>query len=196
MRWWKQEQSTVLRNRWKFLHGTVYGSGVEDETHRGKEMSEPKKTGSTVTKELSEELPFPANTRGKNSALSSENLVATETTEMSQEAERHRGRQQASVLKNELHQSCFLFPCPHLSLSPVHCPVQDTVHCTWTHFFSSSTSPASSSKDPIGGSSRPPTPLHTQQGGKLGSHRAELHQETQTLLPPAAPASKDSEKMW
>lgn len=127
MRWWKQEQSTVLRNRWKFLHGTVYGSGVEDETHRGKEMSEPKKTGSTVTMEFSEELPFPANTRGKNSALSSENLVATETTEMSQEAERHRGRQQASVLKNELHQSCFLFPCPHLSLSPVHCPVQDTV---------------------------------------------------------------------
>lgn len=59
MRWWKQEQRRVLRNRWKFLHGTVYGLGVEDVTHKGKEMSEPKKTGSTVTKELNRELPLP-----------------------------------------------------------------------------------------------------------------------------------------
>lgn len=80
-------------------------------------MSETKKTGSSITKEFSEDLPLPANSRGKNSALSRENLVATETTEMPQEAERHWGRQQALLLRSKLHQSCFLFPSPHLCLS-------------------------------------------------------------------------------
>lgn len=139
-----------------------------------KKMSEPKKTGSTITKELSEELPLPANSRGKNSALRSENLVATETRETPQKAERHWGRQQALPLKSKLHQSCFLFPSPHLCLSlctrhSAQCRTQGLLHCTGTHLFSSSTSPASSSKHPTGGSSRPPTFLQIQQGGKQGS---------------------------
>lgn len=68
----------------------MYGLQVEDGPHTGTEISEAKKTESTVTTELSEELPLPANSREKSSALSSENLaVATETTETPQEAERH-----------------------------------------------------------------------------------------------------------
>lgn len=64
---------------------TVFGLGVEDGTHTGREMSEAKKTGLPVTKELSEELLSFANRGGKGSAFA----VAAETTEMPQEAERN-----------------------------------------------------------------------------------------------------------
>lgn len=66
MRWWKQEQRKwCSENGWKLLRMTVFGLGAEDGPHVRRQTAAAKKTGPTVTKELSEELLFSANKGGK-----------------------------------------------------------------------------------------------------------------------------------
>lgn len=157
-------------------------------------MSEPKKTGSTITSVRSDHSLQTAEERTQ--------LWAVKTLLWLQRPQkcsrRQRGTGEESKHNSWRASSTKAASSFHLHTSASH-PVPGTVHCqcrtrcllhcTGTHFFSSPTTPASSSKHPTGGS-RPPTLLQIQLGGKQSSLWAELHQQTQTLSPPAAPASR------
>lgn len=202
MRWRKQGQRKVLRNRWKLLHGTMYGLGVKDGTHAGKEMSEPKKTGSTGTKELSEELLLPANSRGKSSLWAGRTLLWLQGPQQCHRRQGGTGEDSkhypwtASSTKAaasvHLHTSTF-----HPAPDTVQCPVQDTVppalHRDW---FFSPVLPAlqAPANTPLGAADHPHSFKSNKEENRAFSELSSTS-TTQTLSPSAAPASEDSDKM-
>lgn len=168
MRWWKWEQrKRCSENGWKPLRMTVYGLGVEDGPHTGRETSAAKKTRPTITKELSEELLFSANRREKGSPLQQWEPCCGCGDHRNGPGGGEKPRKTASITLEEqgpsklllalhFHISSFLPPCTGHSTLQLHqpCELQQMPHR----------------------GSRSPTLLQTQQGGNRGFLWADLHQ--------------------
>lgn len=165
---------------------TVFGLGVEDGTHTGRETSEAKKTGLPVTKELSEESLSSANTGGKGSALQQWEPCRGCGDHRNAPGGREKLRKTASITLEEQAPSTLLLAlCFHTSS---FLPALGTA-------ASSSPSPASSSKRPVGAAD----PLHTFKPNREENGAfSELSSTstTQTLPPPAAPAPEDPGESW
>lgn len=157
---------------------TVFGLGVEDGTHTGREMSEAKKTGLPVTKELSEELLSFANRGGKGSALQQWEPCRGCGDHRNAPGGREKLRKTASITLEEQAPSTLLLALPALGTAA-----------------SSSPSPASSSERPVGAADplRAFKPNREENGAfsELSSTST-----TQTLPPPAASAPEDPGESW